>query len=221
MMFRWLPHRSESVCWMHIDSPVSGPWNKCAACSAIRRRESSRSCGAQKNALRGVRSSALGLVRSHDTADTRPVPCGRYRIYLEFEARRVFCRSCQAVKREALEFLGESPFYTKRFAYYVGPRCRSATIKDIAQELHLDWDSVKELDKQYMRAQLARAGRPGPKVIGIDEVSIRKRHTYRILVSDLIRGRAIWFGGADRSEASMAQFYRQPGRTRAGAFVWR
>lgn len=137
----------------------------------------------------------------------RDLPCGSYRVSLRFEARRVSCRSCQAVKREALEFLGESPFYTKRFAYYVGRRCRSATIKDIAQELHLDWDSVKELDKQYMRAQLARAGTPGPKVIGIDEVSIRKRHTYRIVVSDLVRARPIWFGGEDRSEASLAQCY--------------
>ena len=137
----------------------------------------------------------------------RDLPCGGYRVYLEFEARRVFCRSCQAVRREALEFLGESPFYTKRFAYYVGRRCRGATIKDIAQELHLDWDSVKVLDKQYMRAQLARLGKPGPKVIGIDEISVRKRHTYRIVVSDLLRGRPIWFGGEDRSEASMEQFY--------------
>jgi len=40
-------------------------------------------------------------------------------------------------------------------------------------ELHLGWDSVKELDKQYMRVQLVKAGTPGPKVIGIDEVSIR------------------------------------------------
>ena len=127
----------------------------------------------------------------------------------------MFCRSCHAVKREALEFLGESPFYTKRFAYYVGRRCRSATIKDIAQELHLDWDSVKELDKQYMRAQLAKAGTPGPKVIGIDEVSMRKGHTYRIVVSDLIRTRAIWFGGEDRSEASMAQFYEWLGKRKS------
>ena len=42
-----------------------------------------------------------------------------------------------------------------------------------------------------MAAQLAKAGAPGPKVIGIDEVSIRKGHTYRIVVSDLIRGRPI------------------------------
>ena len=117
------------------------------------------------------------------------------------------CRSCGKVKRERLDFLADNPLYTKRFAHYVGRRCRQATIKDIAEELRLDWDTVKTLEKQYMQAQLVRAGRPGPKAIGIDEISIRKGHTYRIVVSDLIRKRPIWFGGEDRSEASMALFY--------------
>jgi len=58
-----------------------------------------------------------------------------------------------------------------------------------------------------MRAQLAKAGTPAPKAIGIDEISIRKGHDYRIVVSDLIRRRPIWFGGEDRSEASMSSFY--------------
>ena len=74
---------------------------------------------------------------------------------------------------------------------------------------------------QYMEAQLARVGRPGPLVIGIDEIAIRKGHTYRIVVSDLRRGRPIWFGGDDRSEASMAQFYAWLGARRARAFVLR
>ena len=117
------------------------------------------------------------------------------------------CRSCGKVKRERLDFLADNPLYTKRFAHYVGRRCRQAAIKDIAEELRLDWDTVKTLEKQYMQAQLVRAGRPGPKAIGIDEISIRKGHTYRIVVSDLIRKRPIWFGGEDRSEASMALFY--------------
>ena len=116
------------------------------------------------------------------------------------------------VKRERLEFLSDNPFYTKRFTYYVGRRCRTATIKHVAEELHLDWDSVKTLEMQYMRAQLAKAGTPGPKAIGIDEISIRKGHTYRIVVSDLIRRRPIWFGGEDRSEANMAMFYEGLGK---------
>jgi hypothetical protein len=32
-----------------------------------------------------------------------------------------------------------------------------------------------------MRAQLAKAGTPAPMVIGIDEISVRKGHTYRIV----------------------------------------
>ncbi len=99
---------------------------------------------------------------------------------------------------------------------FVGRRCRISTIKDVAEELHLDWQTVKELDKQYMRAQLAKAGTPGPEAIGIDEISIRKGHTYRIVVSDLIRRRAIWFGGTDRSQASMALFYDWLGHKKTG-----
>jgi transposase len=137
----------------------------------------------------------------------RDLSCGDTRIYLEFDVRRVLCELSGKVKREQLDFLADNPLYTKRFAYFVGRRCRQATIKDVAKELNLHWETVKELEMQYMAAQLARAGTPGPKVIGIDEIAIRKGHTYRIVVSDLIRRRPIWFGGTDRSEASMAAFY--------------
>ena len=44
-------------------------------------------------------------------------------------------------------------------------------------------------------------------MIGLDEVSIKKGHTYRIVVSDLVRHRPIWFGGQDRSEARLDEFY--------------
>src|ERR1700681_252157 len=137
----------------------------------------------------------------------RDLSCGDTRIFLEVEVRRVECRRCGKVKQERLDFLADNPFYTKRFAHYVGQRCRAAPIKDVAKDLALDWHTVKALDKQYMEAQLKRVGTPGPQVIGVDEISIRKGHDYRIVVSDLVRGRPIWFGGEDRSEASMAQFY--------------
>jgi transposase len=130
---------------------------------------------------------------------------------LEVLVRRVACRSCGKVKREGLAWLADNPFYTKRFAWLVGRRCRASTIKDVARELRLHWGTVKELEKQYMREQLRRAGTPGPKVIGIDEISIRKGHTYRIVVSDLLRRRPIWFGGTDRSEASLALFFSELG----------
>ena len=90
------------------------------------------------------------------------------------------------------------------------------TIQDVAREVRLDWQTVKELDKQYMEEQLRRTGVPAPRVIGIDEISIRKGHTYRIVVSDLERHRPIWFGGTDRSEESMDKFYEWLGARKSG-----
>jgi transposase len=52
---------------------------------------------------------------------------------------------------------------------------------------------------------------PGPLVIGTDEISVKKGQEYRIVVSDLLRRRAIWFGGENRKEASMDLFYRELG----------
>jgi transposase len=144
----------------------------------------------------------------HKVRRVRDLSCGDTRVYLELEVRRVECRSCAAVKTEKLPWLADNPFYTKRFAFFVGRRCRMATIRDVARELQLDWKTVKDLEKQYMREQLRRTRTPAPRAIGVDEIAIRKGHTYRIVVSDLDRRRPIWFGGVDRSEASMDQFYQ-------------
>ena len=76
----------------------------------------------------------------------RDLSCGDRRVYLEVDIRRVDCPSCGGVKREGLDWLADNPFYTKRFAFYVGRRCRAGTIQDVARELHLDWHTVKELE---------------------------------------------------------------------------
>ena len=149
------------------------------------------------------------VYRSH--YDKRPrqvrdLSCGDKRVYLVIPLRRVQCARC-GVKTERLDWLADNPLYTKRFAFFVGRRCRATTVKEVAEELFLDWHAVKELDKQYMREQLCRASDPAPEVIGIDELSIGKGHQYRIVVSDLERGRPIWFGGHDRSEASLDEFF--------------
>ena len=68
------------------------------------------------------------------------------RIYLEVEIRRVDCKSCGKVKQEKLAWLADNPFVTKRFAFFVGRRCRTMTINGFHQEC--------------MREQLRRAGKP-------------------------------------------------------------
>lgn len=118
------------------------------------------------------------------------------------------------MKQERLAFLADNPRYTRRFAREVGRRCRDASVRDVARALHLDWHTTKELEKEYLREQLSRAGEPRPKAIGIDEVSVRKGQRYQIVVSDVIRRRPIWFDGPDRSQASLERFYEWLGPKR-------
>jgi len=117
----------------------------------------------------------------------RDLPAAGFRIFLEFEVRRIACQACGSVKRERLDFLADNPRFTKRFAFYVGRRCRQAAIRDVACELRLTWHTAKTLEMQYMKARIARAGTPAPRAIGINEISVRRGHTYRIVVSDLVR----------------------------------
>ena len=114
-------------------------------------------------------------------------------------------------RRERIPWMADNPFYTKRFAEFVGRKCRMMTIKDVAKELWLDWHTVKELEKEYMRKQLIKAPAPNPKVIGVDEISVKKGHEYRIIVSDLEKRRPIFFGGVDRTQESMDMFYKELG----------
>ena len=206
MIARWENDANDDAWWMHTHFRVFGPWPPCRVYLVIPERASLPSFGGEKT-LCGTCGT---MHRGHYDSTRRRVrdlSCGELRICLDLEVRRVQCRSCHAVKRERLEFLVERTRHTRRFARYVGRRCVSSTIKDVAEELLLGWDAVKELDKVYMREQLERASRPSPKIVGIDEISVRKGHDYRIVVSDLEKQRPIWFGGQDRKETSMDEFY--------------
>lgn len=173
----WIPARADGHRYLRR-SEGSGPW--------AGPRVKKTACGTCGRVQRGWYDRKVRRIRD--------LSCGDTHVYLDVEVRRVACRACDAVKQERLEFLADNPFYTKRFAFYVGRRCRASAISDVAKELRLDWHTVKALEKQYMGEQLRRAGTPGPTVVGLDEVSIKKGHPYRSVVSDLVRQRPSGLG---------------------------
>lgn len=138
-----------------------------------------------------------------------------WRIYVEFERWRVRCPRCRAVFVERLDWLAKNPRYTERFAMHVGGLCREMTNKAVAELERLHDSTVKDLDKIYMRKQVVAAGKPAPRAIGVDEIAIRKGHDYRVIVSDLDRGRPIWVGGRGRTEADLDQFFLELGPAKA------
>ena len=141
------------------------------------------------------------------TRRVRDTDAAGWRLYLAFEQRRIACPRCRGVKVERLDWLAQNPRYTHRFAQHVGAVCRDMSNKAVAQLLPLHEHTVKDLDTRYMRDWLAQTPQPAPRIIGVDELSIRKGHTYRIIVSDLERGRPIWIGGTGRTEADLDRFF--------------
>src|SRR5271163_1544077 len=95
---------------------------------------------------------------------------------------------------------------------------RLTRIQDVAKEHLLDWRAVKTLEMQYMREQIKRAGQPRPGVIGIDEISIRKGHIYRIVVSDGARSGSGAKIARRRAWICSSHFWE---RDAAKGFVWR
>jgi len=138
-----------------------------------------------------------------------------WRIYLEFQRWRVNCPRCGGVYVERLDWLAKNPRFTQRYAMHVGALCREMTNKAVAELEHLHESTVKDLDKAYMQKQVERAGTPAPRAIGVDEIAIRKGHNYRVVVSDLDRGRPIWVGGQGRTEADLDRFFAALGAKKA------
>lgn len=116
---------------------------------------------------------------------------------------------------EHLDWLAKNPRYTQRFAMHVGKLCRDMPHKAVADLERLHHSTVKDLDKLYMREQVRRAGLPAPRAIGIDEISIRKGHNYRVIVSDLERARPIWVGGEGRKETDIDLFFEALGENKS------
>ena len=116
---------------------------------------------------------------------------------------------------EYLDWLARNPRYTQRFSMHVGKLCRDMPNKSVAEIERLHHSTVKDLDKLYMQQQVDLAGLPVPRAIGIDEISIRKGHNYRVIVSDLDRKRPIWVGGEGRKQVDIDLFFEVLGEKKS------
>jgi len=111
--------------------------------------------------------------------------------------------------------LAKSARFTQRFEDRIGQLCREMTIKRVAELNNLSWDQVCRMEKCYMRRLLEKHP-PSLQIraIGIDEISIRRGHTYAIVVADLAQKRPIWLGGQGRTEQDMQLFFDAMGKER-------
>ena len=81
----------------------------------------------------------------------RDLSCGDRRICLDVEVRRVLCGSCGKVKQKKLDWLANAPFSTKRFAFWVGRRCRVMSIQAVTRETHLGWKEKSPIIQHFFK----------------------------------------------------------------------
>jgi len=104
---------------------------------------------------------------------------------------------------ETCDFVDKGCYYTKRFCRLISGLCRHMTISAIARHFELRWETVKNMDKQYLLETLPAldpSKLTGLKYLGVDEVARAKGHDYMTVVYDLGTGKLIWVHEGRTSE---------------------
>lgn len=164
-----------------------------------------------------VRCSACGsddvLRRGSQHREFRATPTGTRPTIIVASLPRVECRQCGVVRQIQIGFADFRRRFTKGWAKYALQLTRIMTIKDVALQLNVSWDVIKELKKTYLQHQFAQLSLKDVRRIAIDEICIGKGHRYLTLVMDLDSG-AIIFVGEGKSAESLAPFWRKLKRRR-------
>jgi len=101
--------------------------------------------------------------------------------HLLVHRRRVRCPAC-GPRLQALPRLSPHARVTNRLAESVARLCKVLPIKHVAGHFGLGWDAVKAIDKAYFDRTLGPPDLDGLEQIAMDEVAIRKGHTYATVV---------------------------------------
>lgn len=78
---------------------------------------------------------------------------------------------------------------------------REMSIAAVARMLHLSWDEVDTIMDRAVRRGMQRRNQRPLRFIGIDEKSVKKRHKYFTIVTDLERSEVVWIGRGRKRES--------------------
>lgn len=136
------------------------------------------------------------------------VPIGHKRVFLELQLHRLQCKSCGFIGLEPISIAQGKRGYTRKFEKYVLTLSKAMTIKDIASHLKVSWDTVKDIQKRYLKRNFSRPKLSAVRYIGIDEFAVRKGHHYMTIVVDLLQGEVLHVGQGRGMDALKAFWKR-------------
>ena len=130
------------------------------------------------------------------------------RTWITCRYRKVFCIHCQGIHIENLELFDPYLRVTTRLARYIYQLCSIMTVSDVAKHLGIDWKTVKNIDKFYLEQDYGQPDLKGLRILAVDEISIRKGHSYLTVVLDFVTGRIV-FVGKNRKAKTLKRFFNK------------
>ena len=147
-----------------------------------------------------------GPVHSHEVRVVRDLDFPSVHVWLRLSYRKVLCPRCRRIVVEEQELVEPFQRVTTRLARLIHELCKVMTVSDVARHLALDWKTVKNIDKQFLEQKYGQTDYGGLRVLAVDEIAVRKGHSYMTVVIDYETGRVVWMG-KDRTRECLAAFF--------------
>lgn len=110
------------------------------------------------------------------------------RTFLHFKSRRFECPNCDLRFTEELASIGWRRRQTYRFEEEVYRSCQKTTLKETATQFHLSQSTVRGIFKKWGKQHCSQLSCKQIRVLGLDEISLKKRHKqYALVISDIER----------------------------------
>jgi len=110
------------------------------------------------------------------------------RTFLHFISRRFDCEQCGRPFTEELPSIDRCRRQSRRFELYIYQRCLSASRKEVAEQEWLDQSTVTDILKRWTKKAAQARTRLLVRVLGIDEITLKKHHEqFALVLSDLER----------------------------------
>ena len=110
------------------------------------------------------------------------------RTFLHFRIRRFECPDCCLRFTEELTSIGWRRRQTYRFEQEVYQHCLRCSRKETAESYHLSQSTVQGIFKKWAKQHCSQLSWKRVRVLGMDEIALKKRHKQYVLVlSDLER----------------------------------
>jgi transposase len=122
--------------------------------------------------------------------DIRDLDLAGKKCFLLFRQKKIRC-SCGYRGLEKLKFVDKLRRVTKRMETYVVSLCEKMSITDVETVTWLNWKTIKNIDRDYIKSQLPSIHKLDIRRIAIDEIAIMKGHKYFTIIRDYDTGLAI------------------------------